>query len=556
MAITDITGFPVEFAFFVTFACVWALLALGLNLQWGMTGLFNAGIAAFYAIGAYTTAILITAPAPAIPGVYPGHLGGFTQNWLLALPVSGLMAGVVGFLIAIPTLRLRTDYLAIATLGLGEVIRLFLLNDSPVTGGAIGIFFIPKMFANLTIAPEDWRRFLIAIFGVGIVAVVGSLGGIAAVRKRFASFAGAPRAWQAILVIALAAGTVAAAIGGFLVFARPPLSGNLAVPQGWQQVLIAVVAVVVVLATFFALEYFEHTPWARALKAIREDEDAAEVLGKDTFGFKLQSFVLGAAIMGMAGSVFTVFLVYIEPAQTFAPLVTFTVWAMLILGGTGNNKGAIIGAFLFYFMDWESSRIQIALSVTTGIPTVTPLMSQAASLLVAIFPFVVLNAILVVLILFWPRIRERERPVFVIALLSGTAAVIAGAIDLFFTFNGSAFPPRLEIVVEGVLLGGALVAVGCGFGIPLLRKRSHDSSEARPRSRNLRKRGLSLALWAVGEGILAWTLYFTFIHPDYLSNNISYFRLMLVGLLLIVFVVYRPQGLIPERLLTVRRRAQ
>lgn len=404
MAIADISGFPVEFAFFVTFACVYALLAMGLNVQWGETGLFNAGIAAFYAIGAYVTAILITGPAPPVPGVYPGHLGGFSQNWLVALVLSGVISGFVGLLIAIPALRLRTDYLAIATLGLGEVIRLFLLNDAPVTGGTVGIYFIPKMFANFT-----------------------------------------------------------------------------SIPQGWQQILIAAVAVAIVLITFFVLEYFERSPWARVLKSIREDEDAAEVLGKDTFSFKLQSFVLGCVVMGLAGSVFTVFLVYIEPVRTFAPLVTFTVWAMLILGGSGNNKGAILGAFLFYFIDWETSRIQIDLSVTTGLASTQPVFSVPVSVLLAVAPFVAVNAVVILLLKYWPRWASR--------------------------------------------------------GIPL------------------RARLKTFLLWGIGEGLVAWTLFYSFLHPDFLGSNIVYFRIMLVGLILIALVVYRPQGLLPEKLLTVRRRA-
>lgn len=404
MALPDITGFPVEFAFFVTFACVYALLAMGLNLQWGHTGLFNAGIAAFYAIGAYVTAILITGPAPAVPGVYPGHLGGYSQNWLLALAASGIISGVVGFLIAIPTLRLRTDYLAIATLGLGEVIRLFLLNDAPVTGGTIGISFIPRMFANFTF-----------------------------------------------------------------------------IPKGMQSLLIAAVAVGVVVLTFFVLERLARSPWSRVLKSIREDEDAAEVLGKDTFAFKLQSFVLGCVVMGMAGSVFTVFLNFIEPVVTFAPLVTFTVWAMLILGGSGNYKGAILGAFLFYFIDWETTRIQIDLSGTTGLPSVAPIFPALQAVLLAVVPFIALDIVVLLLLTYWPRFASRAVP--------------------------------------------------------------------------WRDRLRKLAPWGVGEAILAWTLFYSFQHPDYLAANIVYFRIMLVGLILILLVVYRPQGLIPERLLTVRRRS-
>lgn len=404
MAFPTISGFPVEFAFYVTFACVYALLALGLNIQWGQTGLFNAGVAAFYAVGAYVTAILITAPAPPVPGVYPGHLGGFSQNWLVALPISALVAGGIGFLIAIPTLRLRTDYLAIATLGLGEVIRLILLNDAPLTGGTVGIFFIPKLFADI-----------------------------------------------------------------------PGMS------TGLQQVLIAGVGILVVVLAFLILWYIGRSPWSRVLKSIREDEDAAEVLGKDTFSFKLQSFVLGCMLMGAAGSVFTVFLVYIEPIQTFAPIVTFTVWAMLMLGGSGNNKGAILGAFLFYFIDWETTRIQIQLSGTTGIPSVTPILPPLTAFAVAVLPFIALNV-----------------------------AVILGVRYL-----------------------------------PLLRRRIVLT----------RRRWISLGLWGIGEGILAWVLYYSFLHPNYLSDKIVYFRIMLVGLILILVVVYRPQGLLPEKLLTVRRRS-
>jgi branched-chain amino acid transport system permease protein len=404
VAFPTISGFPVEFAFYVTFACVYALLALGLNIQWGQTGLFNAGVAAFYAVGAYVTAILITAPAPPVPGVYPGHLGGFSQNWLVALPISALVAGGIGFLIAIPTLRLRTDYLAIATLGLGEVIRLILLNDAPLTGGTVGIFFIPKLFADI-----------------------------------------------------------------------PGMS------TGLQQVLIAGVGILVVVLAFLILWYIGRSPWSRVLKSIREDEDAAEVLGKDTFSFKLQSFVLGCMLMGAAGSVFTVFLVYIEPIQTFAPIVTFTVWAMLMLGGSGNNKGAILGAFLFYFIDWETTRIQIQLSGTTGIPSVTPILPPLTAFAVAVLPFIALNV-----------------------------AVILGVRYL-----------------------------------PLLRRRIVLT----------RRRWISLGLWGIGEGILAWVLYYSFLHPNYLSDKIVYFRIMLVGLILILVVVYRPQGLLPEKLLTVRRRS-
>ncbi len=400
-ALGAISGLPVEIASFAILGCVYALLSLGLNVQWGETGLFNAGVAAFFAIGAYVTAILITGPSPPVPGVYPGHLGGFSWPWPFAALAAGAIAGFAGFLIAIPTLRLRTDYLAIATLGLGLVITTYLLNDAPVTGGAVGIYGIPGLF-------EGWN-----------------------------------------------------------------------LPPGWATIFTALVAGFLVLLTYLLLWYLGRSPWARVLKSVREDEDAAEVLGKDTFAFKLQSFVLGCAIMGVAGAVFTVFLLFVEPISSFAPIITFTVWAMLILGGSGNHLGAILGAFVFYFMDWFSTRIQIQLSGTTGIPNTAPILGPPAALAVVVLPLLLLDVVLVALVL-RPRWQKR-----------GT------------TFRGKV---------------------------------------------------RSLVGWSVGEAILAWTLYYSLLHPNYLADRIVFFRIMLVGLLLIVLVVYRPQGLLPEKLVTVRRR--
>ncbi len=401
----DFVGLAVTFATFASFACIYALLTLGLNLQWGETGLFNAGIAAFYAIGAYTTAILITGPAPISIGNYPAHLGGYSWPWLPALAISGLTAGFAGLLIALTTLRLRTDYLAIATLGLGEVIRLFLANDEPVTGGTFGIYQIPGLM--------DFFQ------GAGFTAQEGYL-------------------------------------------------------------LIAVTGGALVAVAFTVLWYLGRSPWTRALKSIREDEDAAEVLGKDTFTLKLQSFVLGCAIMGIAGSLYTVVFAYIEPVITFKPQITFTVWAMLILGGSGNHKGAILGAFLFYATDFGSQVIGSSLTGGTGIPSTAPLLAQNLSLLLVTVPFVLLDVAVFAIVL-WPRWRK----------LRGAA---------------------------------------------------------------LRRAASTLAPWIALEAITAWGLYYSLLNRGYLITQIPYFRLIVVGFVLIVLIVYRPQGVLKEKLVTVRRR--
>ena len=264
-------------AFFLSMALTYAIICLGLNVQWGMTGLFNVGIAAFVAVGAYTSALLTTPPSP-------DRFGGFGMpiavGWLGAAVVSGLMSWAVGAL----TIRLRADYLAIATFGVAVTIQLCVLNLQPLTGGAFGIGFIPRPFA----------------------------------------------AWQE----------------NALAFSL----GNLAI------------MIVVVLALYLGLQHLAKSPWGRVLRAIREDEVAAQALGKRPIRFRLQAFTLGGAIMGLAGATQAHFIGFIAP-DNYMPILTFQVWAMLIVGGSGNNRGAIAGAILVWGL-WALS----AAAVSSFIP--------------------------------------------------------------------------------------------------------------------------------------------------------------------------------------------
>jgi branched-chain amino acid transport system permease protein len=254
--------------FFLTFAAIYGLMVLGLNLQWGSTGLFNVGVAGFVAVGAYTSAIL-TAPA------YPDSLGGFglpvAVGWAGAMLLSGLVALAVG----IPALRLRHDYLAITTFGIAVTLQLVALNARWLTGGPFGLQFIPR-----------------------------------------------------------------------------PLQGLLGTGLAWNAAYLALVLGVVALA-YGALERLVRSPWGRVLRAIREDETAAEALGKRAFAFRLQSFVIGSALMGLAGALYAHFVGYIAP-EDFLPILTFQVWTMLIVGGSGNNRGALLGALVVWLL-WSLS---------------------------------------------------------------------------------------------------------------------------------------------------------------------------------------------------------
>ncbi|MCM2398019.1 branched-chain amino acid ABC transporter permease [Rhizobium sp. S95] len=266
----DIIGYG---AFFLTMALTYSIMCLGLNVQWGQTGLFNVGIAAFVAIGAYVSALLTTPETP-------DRFGGFDLPIAIGWLGGALAAGLAAWLVGALTIRLRSDYLAIATFGVAVSVQLCVLNIQPLTGGAFGIGFIPRPFANLAGNP----------LGFGLA--------------------------------------------------------NLALVAG------------VVLALYLALEHLAKSPWGRVLRAIREDETAAQALGKRPIRFRLQAFTIGGAIMGLAGAVQGHFIGFIAP-DNYLPILTFQVWAMLIVGGSGSNRGAILGAILVWGL-WALSAAAVS----------------------------------------------------------------------------------------------------------------------------------------------------------------------------------------------------
>ncbi|MCE3272264.1 branched-chain amino acid ABC transporter permease [Ramlibacter sp.] len=249
-------------SFFLVFASIFAVMVLGLNLQWGYTGLFNVGVAGFVAIGAYTSALLTT-PAAA------GRVGGL--GWPIVAGCLAAMAtsGIAGLIVGTAALRLRHDYLAITTFGIAVVVQLVALNAQWLTGGPFGVQFIPK-----------------------------------------------------------------------------PWQGTLGTGVAWNLAYLALVAGLL-LVLYLGLERLVRSPWGRVLRAIREDEDAAASLGKSAFRFRLQSFVIGSMLMGLGGALYAHFVGYIAP-EDFLPILTFQLWAMLIVGGSGNNRGAILGAYLVW----------------------------------------------------------------------------------------------------------------------------------------------------------------------------------------------------------------
>ncbi|GKS74072.1 branched-chain amino acid ABC transporter permease [Acidovorax sp. SUPP950] len=229
-------------------ALIYCLLALGLNLQFGLTRLVNFGVVAFFAVGAYTSGLLSLQGVPlALCFVAAGVLSG-----LLALPI-GLLS-----------LRLRDDYLAIVTLGFSEAVRISIQQESWLTKGVQGLPGLPKLFA----------------------------------------------AWGPVSDVATFA------------------------------TLLALVALV-----SWGTVRLTRSPFGRLLKAIGDDEAALSALGKDPAWFKVQVFMLGAALAGVAGAFYAHFITFITPEQ-FIPLITFYVWMGLVMGGAGSVRGAVFGSLL------------------------------------------------------------------------------------------------------------------------------------------------------------------------------------------------------------------
>ncbi|MDQ1723547.1 MAG: branched-chain amino acid transport system permease protein [Frankiaceae bacterium] len=240
---------------------MFVLLALGLNVVVGYAGLLDLGFVAFFAIGAYTMGIL-------------GH--DHHWNFWQVLPVGVALAMGAGVLLGSPTLRLRGDYLAIVTLGFGEIVRVTANNLDDFTGGPRGVSSIPHPPSIDSVKIGDSRPFHYGVLD-----------------------------------------------------ARP------------YYYLIVIVIVIVIVAA----KRLERSRVGRSWAAIREDEDAAELMGVPTLKFKLWAFAIGAAIAG-AGGVF-----YAGQASAISPPnfsfeVSVMILAAVVLGGSGNIPGVILGAFL------------------------------------------------------------------------------------------------------------------------------------------------------------------------------------------------------------------
>ncbi len=285
-------------------AGTYTILALGLQLNVGFTGIQNFGQAAFMALGAYSMAILVTDAG---------------MSFWLSLPVSILITIVFGLIVGLPSLRLRADYFAIATIAAAEAIRLFALNARDLTGGAQGKFGFGDEWDSVADTIEGW---------------ISDLG-----------WTDVPTLFPLLLVV-------------------------------WA----------VAIALMFGLTRIQRTPWGRVLRAVREDEDAARALGKNAFSYKLQSLAIAATLGAIAGFFLALNLRFVVPDE-FLPIVTFSGYAVLILGGLASYWGVAIGALILWFVLEGLRFVELPLSETR----------------VAALRFIIVGLILIGLMAFRPQ---------------------------------------------------------------------------------------------------------------------------------------------------------
>lgn len=343
--------------FILNMGLISAIMSLGLNLQWGIAGLLNVGVMGFVALGGLATVIVSMDPVPAAwdagglrilfglatgaltisiaifayrkiqnprirfatlvatvaigftmyryiirPGVEAveainpateGYLGGLGLPILLSWPVGGLLAAAAAWIIGKTALGLRSDYLAIATLGISEILIAILKNEDWLSRGVKNAIGIPRPVPYEINLQSD-PYFVEQVTSLGI---------------------------------------------------DPTVASTLFV-----KILYACLFSIVLVLLLWLSERALNSPWGRMMRAIRDNETAARAMGKDVTARHLQVFIIGSAICGIAGAMMTTLDSQLTPSS-YQPLrFTFLIWVMVIVGGSGNNIGSILGGFLIWFL--------------------------------------------------------------------------------------------------------------------------------------------------------------------------------------------------------------
>jgi branched-chain amino acid transport system permease protein len=297
-----------SYDFGVTMAqcAMFGLVAIGLNVVVGQAGLLDLGYVGFFAIGAYTVGLLTSKNSP-----WNQAAGGWLDPkwaWLACLPIAVAVTAISGVLLGMPTLRLRGDYLAIVTLGFGEIVRLLADNLGDITNGSLGLSEIahPQVGADATMPG--------GVFSSSNTSNLHSL--------------------------------------------DPFERANYGTYWYW-------LGMVLVIAMLFVVGNLERSRVGRAWVAIREDEDAAEIMGVPTFKYKLWAFLIGAAVGGISGAIYAGQVGFVNPGK-FDVIQSMLFVCMVIIGGQGNKLGVLVGAFTVTYLPARLASVQLVSNESTG----------------------------------------------------------------------------------------------------------------------------------------------------------------------------------------------
>ncbi len=289
----------------VSTLCIFILMCFSLNLHTGYTGMVNFGVIFFVGIGAILVGILTA----------PKEMHGYGWGVLPAIILAMTVAAAIGWGLAYPTARLRTDYFAIVTISLGEIVRNLLATEPLLRTGVIvsgqGIFSYPKPLYGWWYCGDTKTG----------------------IEQEFRT----PDACRDAMLE-----SPSMSVSNLL---------NLGEPASYFTFL-AIIGIISVLAVWFLLEALMESPWGRILKAIREDEEVAQHHGHNVLTHKAASLALGASIAAFAGAIWIWKLSGIEGPFMNPAKSTFLVWAAFVIGGTANNKGMVVGAFIIVLMEF------------------------------------------------------------------------------------------------------------------------------------------------------------------------------------------------------------
>jgi branched-chain amino acid transport system permease protein len=285
---------------------MYALLAIGLNVVVGQAGLLDLGYVGFYAVGAYTVGLLTSPNSP-----WNQTDGGWLDPkwaWLACLPIAVAVTAVSGLILGSPTLRLRGDYLAIVTLGFGEIVRLLAENLTEITNGSLGLSGVAYPHVGESASKPE------GVFSGGNSGDPDSVNLLD--RASYGTY------WY------------------------------------WFGMALVVVVLLVV-------GNLERSRVGRAWVAIREDEDAAEIMGVPTFKFKLWAFMIGAAVGGMSGAIYAGQVQFINPTG-FNIINSMLFLCAVVIGGQGNKLGVIFGAFVIAYLPARLQSVNLVSNESTG----------------------------------------------------------------------------------------------------------------------------------------------------------------------------------------------